>query len=336
MKKSDFYYELPKDLIAQRPLKERDKARLMVLDRFEGSMKEKVFRDIVEYLREGDCLVLNDTRVVPARLYGKRKTGGKVEIFLLDTDQVQSRALIRPSRRVKQGETIELESGHIATVLGQADTGRFVKFDIPLSEALKSGHTPLPPYISRDDLPEDREYYQTVYGHADGATASPTAGLHFTRELLEKFETRGVTIAKVTLHTSYGSFAPVKAEDIEDHEMHFEYFNIDETAADVINKSKRAGGRVFSVGTTSTRVLETAAGDRGEVNPLSGKTNLFIYPGYRFKIVTGIITNFHLPESTLLMLVCAFAGRDLVLRAYGRAINSGFRFYSYGDAMLVV
>jgi len=335
MKLNDFYYDLPKDLIAQTPLKERDMARLMVLDRASKGIREKVFKDVTEYLREGDCLVLNDTRVVPARLYGKRKTGGKVEIFLLDTDADQPRALIRPSRRVKEGETVEMESGHIATVLGQADTGRFVKFDVPLHEALKSGHVPLPPYISRDDLPEDREYYQTVYGHVEGATASPTAGLHFTQELLKELEAKGVKIVNITLHTSYGSFAPVKTEDVEDHKMHSEYFNIDETAADVINMTKRAGGRVFSVGTTSTRVLETAANDRGAAASMNGKTNLFIYPGYSFKIVDGIITNFHLPESTLLMLVCAFAGRDLVLRAYSEAINSGFRFYSYGDAMLV-
>ncbi|MCK4851614.1 MAG: tRNA preQ1(34) S-adenosylmethionine ribosyltransferase-isomerase QueA [Candidatus Omnitrophica bacterium] len=336
MKLSDFYYELPKESVAQVPLKERDAARLMVLDRASGSISERVFRDITEYMREGDCLILNNTRVVPARFYGKRRTGGNVEIFLLDTDSDPPRALIRPSKRVKDGEMIELENGLCAEVLGRADTGRFVRFDVPLREALKRGHVPLPPYISREDSPEDREYYQTVYGCVDGATAAPTAGLHFTSDLFERLRAGGVRIGYITLHTSYGSFAPIRTENIEDHRMHSESFDINGRVADLVSETKRSGGRVFAVGTTSTRVLETAAADRCEVASLRGRTDLFIYPGYDFKAVDSMITNFHLPGSTLLMLVCAFAGRDLIFKAYRKAIEAGFRFYSYGDAMLII
>jgi len=336
MKLNEFNYDLPAELIAQEPLKERDMARLMVLDRGERTIREKTFRDITEHIRQGDCLVLNDTRVIPARLYGRRRTGGRVEIFLLDSDSETPKALIRPSKRIKEGEEIELESGMRVVVLGAADVGRFVRFDAALKEVLKTGHVPLPPYISREDNPRDKADYQTVFARRDGATASPTAGLHFTHELLEELCKKKVKVAYVTLHTSYGTFAPVKEENIEEHVMHYEYFEIGEVAAGVINETKASGGRIFAVGTTSIRVLETAAVKSGEVAPLSGETNLFIYPGYKFKIIDSVITNFHLPESTLLMLVSAFAGRDFILKAYKTAIEKKFRFFSYGDAMLIL
>jgi S-adenosylmethionine:tRNA ribosyltransferase-isomerase len=336
MKLSEFYYDFPGELIAQDPLKKRDTARLMVLDRAKRTIKEKVFRDIADYMQKGDCLILNDTRVIPARLYGRRKTGGKVEIFLLDSNSQAPRALIRPSKRVKEGEEIELESGIRAVVLGPADAGRFVQFEAPLKEVLKDGHVPLPPYISREEHPEDGDDYQTVFARKDGATASPTAGLHFTQELLKELDEKGVKAAYVTLHTSYGTFAPVKEEVVEEHVMHPEYFEINEKTTGIVNETRSSGGRVFAVGTTSTRVLETAAVSQGIVTPTGGETSLFIYPGYEFKIINGIITNFHLPESTLLMLACAFAGKDFIFEAYKRAIELRFRFFSYGDAMLIL
>ena len=327
---------MPQELIAQEPLRDRDSSRLMVLNRKDGSITGKSFRDITQYLRAGDCLVLNDTRVLPVRLYGKRETGGRVEIFVLDPGSESPRALIRPSKRVKENETIVLESGIRATVKGQADMGRYVSFDAPVKRVFEKGHMPLPPYISRKDSARDREDYQTVYALKEGATASPTAGLHFTGELLEEIGKSGVSIAFVTLHTSYGTFAPVKEENIEEHKMHAEYYEIEKQAADAVNRTKRSGGRVFAVGTTSTRVLETAAKDHGGVAPARGETNLFIYPAYKFKITDSIITNFHLPESTLLMLVCAFAGKDLIFKAYQKAIDQRYRFFSYGDAMVVL
>lgn len=336
MKLTEFNYDLPKELIAQKPLKERDASRLMVLDRGKGTITEGVFRDVTEYLADGDCLVLNDTRVVPARLYGRRKTGGKVEIFLLDTGCETPRALVKPSKKIKEGEKIELESGEEVTVMGQADVGRLVRFSAPIKDILKSGHVPLPPYINREDTQDDEGRYQTVYAACDGATAAPTAGLHFTEELLNALKEKGVAITYVTLHTSYGTFAPVSEEEIEDHVMHSEFFSINEKTAEIINQTKESGGKVFAVGTTSTRVLETAGALGGKITPSSGETNLFIYPGYKFKMVDSIITNFHLPESTLLMLVSAFAGRDLVFKAYEKAIEDEFRFFSYGDAMLII
>lgn len=336
MKLKDFYYELPEKLIAQEPLTERDSARLMVLDRGSREISERVFRDVYDYINEGDCLVLNNTQVIPARLYGKRDTGGKVEIFLLDSQGEDPRALIRPSKKIKEGEKIELENGVIATVLGEADVGRFVKFDSSIEKVLEGGHVPLPPYIRREDTARDIEDYQTVYSLRAGATASPTAGLHFTRDLLDAFRRKGVIIEEVTLHTSYGTFAPVKEENIKDHKMHSEFFEMNEKTARVINKAKTSGRKVFAVGTTSTRVLETSADKDGKIRPLKGKTDLFITPGYSFKVVDGLITNFHLPESTLLMLVSALAGKDFIFEAYRKAINSKFRFFSYGDAMLII
>ena len=336
MKLSEFDYELPKKLIAQEPLKDRERARLLVLEHDTGGITEGTFSDIVDHMDYGDCLVLNNTRVIPVRLFGTRKTGGKVEIFLLDVDSDSPRALVKPSKRIQEGEEIILEGGIKVTVLGPADVGRFVKFDAPMKEVLRSGHVPLPPYISREDKPEDKEGYQTVFATEEGATASPTAGLHFTKELLNILGANGVFIVYVTLHTSYGTFAPVKAENIEEHKMHTEHYEIDELTASVINNTKKAGRKVVAVGTTSARALESAAAGKGKVAPSSGETDLFIYPGYEFKMIDGIITNFHLPKSTLLMLVSAFAGKDLVLEAYKEAIKKKFRFYSYGDAMLII
>ena len=340
MKLSEFNYDLPKELIAQKPVKTRDSARLLVIDRGKGIIEDKTFKDIIGYLQEGDCLVLNNTRVLPVRIYGRRKTGGKVELFILDTAADSEgffRTLVRPSRRIKQGEEIEIEGSTIkADVSGYADIGRFVKFSGPIEEVLKIGHVPLPPYIARDDEPEDERYYQTVYACRPGATASPTAGLHFTEGLLEEINRAGVKIAYITLHTSYGTFSPVTEENIEDHIMHAEYYEIPEEEAAKINSTINSGGRVFAVGTTSVRTVETAASGSKKVVPSSGETKLFIYPGYKFKMIDSIITNFHLPESTLLMLVSAFAGRDLVMEAYKKAVEEKYRFFSYGDAMLII
>jgi S-adenosylmethionine:tRNA ribosyltransferase-isomerase len=308
----------------------------MVVDRSAGRITERVFRDIEDYIGEGDCLVLNNTRVVPARLYGTRKTGGKVEIFILDPASEDTSALVRPAKRVREGEEVTLENGATATVGAPAEVGRHVTFSAPLDDILKEGHVPLPPYIERTDEPLDREAYQTVYAQTEGATASPTAGLHFTYELLQRLKDKGVKIAYVTLHTSYGTFAPVREENVEDHVMHSEYYKIGAEAAGSINSARSSGGRVVAVGTTSTRVLETASDGRGRVRPREGWTDLFIYPGYRFKAVDSVITNFHLPESTLLMLVCAFAGKDIIFEAYGKAVEESFRFFSYGDAMLIL
>ncbi|MDD3089347.1 MAG: tRNA preQ1(34) S-adenosylmethionine ribosyltransferase-isomerase QueA [Candidatus Omnitrophica bacterium] len=336
MELSDFQYDLPLELIAQKPLNKRDASRLMVLERGNGGVSHRVFSDITQYLREGDCLVVNDTRVIPVRLFGNRGSGGRVEIFLLDTTGSPYKALVKPSARIKEGEIVHLEGGGKATVLGRSSTGRSVVFDRPIEAVLEKGHVPLPPYINRPDSGSDRNDYQTVYAARNGATASPTAGLHFTDELLSRIRDMGVIMVSVTLHTSYGTFAPVKVNNIMDHVMHFEHYEIQEEAADTINRSRKAGGRVFAVGTTSTRVLETVAGDDGLVRASKGETNLFIYPSYKFKITNSIITNFHLPGSTLLMLVSAFAGRDFILGAYRSAVEKGYRFFSYGDAMLIL
>ncbi|HNX91576.1 MAG TPA: tRNA preQ1(34) S-adenosylmethionine ribosyltransferase-isomerase QueA [Candidatus Omnitrophota bacterium] len=332
----DFYYELPKELIAQTPFKERDMARLLVVGRDAGVMEEKIFRDIVDYFREGDCLVMNDTKVVPARLFAKRKTGGKVEVFLLDIGTEHPRALINPSGRIKSGEELTFDNGCKVRVMERANVGRFVEFDSPLERILETGHVPLPPYISRNDEPRDKEDYQTVYCAREGATASPTAGLHFTTGLLDRIKGKGVSTVFVTLHTGYGTFSPVKVDRVEDHNMHSEPFEINEDVAEKINRTKRSGGRVFAVGTTSCRVLESTALDGNTVKAQKGETKLFIYPPYRFKIVDALITNFHLPCSTLLMLVSAFAGKENIAKAYQYAVDKKFRFFSYGDAMLLI
>jgi S-adenosylmethionine:tRNA ribosyltransferase-isomerase len=338
---SDFDYYLPKELIAQYPVKEREKCRLMVLDRAKGSVQHKTFEDIVGYFKAGDCLVLNDTKVMPARIFGKRKTGGKVELFLLEacrTENPVCEALVRPSARLKDGERIALESGGDAEVLGRGEVGRFVRFERPVEEILKAGHVPLPPYIGREDEPSDRIDYQTVYADKEGATASPTAGLHFTRDLLSRIALREVRCAYVTLHTNYGTFAPVKEEEVERHKMHKEYFEMPQGTAEAVKETKERGGRVFAVGTTATRVLEHCFIRRTpySVRCTSGYTDLYIYPGYRFQVVDHLITNFHLPKSTLMLLVSAFAGREFVLEAYRKAVEEKYRFFSYGDAMLIL
>jgi len=336
LKLDKFDYKLPKSLIAQEPLKKRDSSRLMVLDRKGKTVQTKTFCDIEKYFSRGDCLVLNDTRVIPVRLLGKRKTGGKVEIFVLNPVSKELYALIRPSKRVKEGEVIELGHGIKALVLGRAPLGRFVRFNMPIEDVFKRGHVPLPPYISREDNKKDERNYQTVYARNDGATAAPTAGLHFTKELIKRLSKKGVSIVYVTLHTGYGTFSPVVEKDIENHKMHSEWYEINEEAARVINAAKTAGARVFAVGTTSVRVMESAAREKGTIAASIGMTDLYIYPGYNFKIVDAMITNFHLPKSTLLMLVSAFAGREFVFQAYQEAIKQKLRFFSYGDAMLIV
>ncbi len=332
MKLSEFDYSLPKELIAQYPLEQRDKCRLMVLDRASGEIAHKTFESIVSYFKAGDLLVLNNTKVIPARLFGKRKTGGKVELFLLEKKNPTCEALVRPAGRVKEGEKIILESGDEVEVLGRGDVGKFVKFSRPLTDILNEiGHVPLPPYIDRDDEEADKNDYQTVYCENEGATASPTAGLHFTRELLDGVQGTGCRIQYVTLHTNYGTFAPVKTEDVESYKMHREQFELSAETAEAIAETKKAGGRVFAVGTTTTRVLEYCAGKAS-----SGYTDMFIYPGYKFKVVDHLITNFHLPKSTLMLLVSAFAGKDFIFEAYRQAIEKRYRFFSYGDATLIL
>ncbi len=332
MKLSEFDYDLPKELIAKYPLKERDKCRLMVLDREKRSIEHKTFQDVTGYFNKGDILVLNDTKVIPARLFGRRKTGGKVELFLLEKREPVCEALVRPSGRLKEGEKITLECGAEAEVLGRGGVGRIIKFNRPIDEILKSGHVPLPPYIDRPDEPGDSGSYQTIYASREGATASPTAGLHFTKEILERLVAAGVRLAYVTLHTNYGTFAPVKTDDVENHRMHKEYFNIPAETIEAVRSVKGGGGKVFAVGTTSARSLEYWA-LKGEV---SGDNDLFVYPGFKFKIVDHLITNFHLPKSTLMLLVSAFAGKDHIFEAYRQAMEQRYRFFSYGDSMLIL
>ncbi len=342
MKLSEFDYELPKELIAQYPMDERDKCRMTVLDRVTKSIEHKRFEDIVSYFKAGDLLVLNNTKVIPARLFGKRKSGGKAELFLLEKKNPTCEALVRPAARIKEGERIILESGDEVEVLGRGDVGRFVKFSKALTDILNEiGHVPLPPYIDRSDEESDKQNYQTVYGKNEGATASPTAGLHFTSELLDRIRSSGANIAYVTLHTNYGTFAPIKTDDMESHKMHREQFNLPEETIRLIRETKQSGGKVFSVGTTTTRVLEHCADtilnhQAPATNHLNGYTNMFIYPGYKFKVVDHLITNFHLPKSTLMLLVSAFAGKEFIFKAYREAIERKYRFFSYGDAMLIM
>ncbi len=334
MKLSEFDYTLPRELIAQYPAKKRDECRLMVLDRKKRTIAHETFGGITKYFNEGDCLILNDTKVIPGRLFGKRKTGGRVELFLLEKKNPTCEALLRPSGRLKEGEKIMLESGDEVEVLGRGEVGRLVRFERSLEGILNDiGHTPLPPYIDRPDEESDKGDYQTVYGKREGATASPTAGLHFTGELLEQLALKGVRLAHVTLHTNYGTFAPVKADDVEKHRMHKEYFEMPRETLEAIGETKRRGGKIFAVGTTSARTLEHCAFKTADQK---GYTDLYIYPGYEFKVVDHLITNFHLPRSTLLLLVSAFAGREFILEAYREAIAKGYGFFSYGDAMLIL
>ena len=340
MKLSEFDYELPKELIAQYPVEQRDKCRLMVLDRVTKSIAHKTFEDIVSYFNKGDLLVMNNTKVISARLFGKRKSGGKVEVFLLEKKDPVCEALVKPGARIKDGEIIILESGDEVEVMGRGDAGRQVKFSRPIDDITKEiGHVPLPPYIDRDDEESDKHNYQTVYGVNDGATASPTAGLHFTRKLLDRVQGIGCRVQYVTLHTNYGTFAPIKTDDVESHKMHREYFELPERTASAVSETKNSGGKVFAVGTTTTRVLEYCASqttDSSQLKAVKGHTEMFIYPGYKFKVVDHLITNFHLPKSTLMLLVSAFAGKDFIFEAYEKAIAAKYRFFSYGDGMLIL
>ncbi len=336
----DFWYDLPQELIAQDPLEDRSASRLMVLDKVTGEATHRHFRDILEYLRPGDCLVLNNTRVIPARLYGiKPDTGAKVEVLLLKRKENDIwETLVKPGKKMRPGATVSFGDGLlVAEVLSVAEDGnRMIQFHYEgiFEEILDQlGQMPLPPYITHEL--KDKNRYQTVYAKYDGSAAAPTAGLHFTEELLDKVRAMGAEIAEVTLHVGLGTFRPVKVENVQEHHMHSEYYMISEEAAEKINRTKAAGGRIISVGTTSTRTLESAADEDGHIRPASGWTDIFIYPGYTFKVIDGLITNFHLPESTLIMLVSALAGREHVLAAYEEAVRERYRFFSFGDAMLI-
>ena len=341
MKTSDFYYDLPKELIAQDPLKDRSASRLLVLDKRTGSLKHRVFREITEYLKPGDCLVINNTRVIPARLFGEKEgTQAKIELLLLKRRENDVwETLVKPGKKAKPGTKLSFGGGLLTgEILDVVEEGnRLIQFHYEgiFEEILdKLGQMPLPPYITHQL--EDKNRYQTVYARYDGSAAAPTAGLHFTPELLEEIRAMGVDIAEVTLHVGLGTFRPVKVEDVQDHHMHSEFYQIDEEAARIINETRQKGGRVICVGTTSCRTIESAAAEDGSLKATSGWTDIFIYPGYRFKVLDGLVTNFHLPESTLLMLVSALAGREHCLRAYEEAVKERYRFFSFGDAMLIL
>ena len=339
MKRTDFYFDLPQELIAQTPLEKRDASRLLCLDKHTGGFEHRHFTDLVDLLHPGDCLVMNDSRVIPARLFGTRPTGGSVEVVLLrDLGEGEWECLTRPGRKTPPGTHIRFGNGELnAEVVRAGDDGnKILRFDyegIFLEILDKLGQMPLPPYIKAEL--KDRERYQTVYARDPGSAAAPTAGLHFTPELLSALDKKGVKQAFVTLHVGLGTFRPVKEENIEDHPMHAEYCVIPQAAADTVNAARAAGGRVIAVGTTSCRTLESFAHEDGTLSPTGGWTDIFIYPGYRFKAVDALITNFHLPESTLIMLVSALAGRENVLNAYKEAVNERYRFFSFGDAMFI-
>jgi len=341
MKTSDFAYDLPEELIAQDPLEDRASSRLMLLDKGTGERRHTDFHEIVHYLYKGDCLVINDTKVIPARLIGqKEETGGRVEVLLLKRkDNNIWETLVKPGKKAKPGAKILFGGGLLrAQVLEVVEEGnRLVQFSYEgiFEEILDQlGQMPLPPYITHEL--KDKNRYQTVYAKYEGSAAAPTAGLHFTKELLSEIEKKGVSIAHVTLHVGLGTFRPVKVEDVAKHHMHTEYYRVTEEAADLINETKKMGGRVICVGTTSCRTIESAAGEDGLVRAGEGDTDIFIYPGYRFKVLDCLITNFHLPESTLLMLVSALAGREQVMAAYQEAVEKHYRFFSFGDAMFIM
>ena len=340
MKVSDFNYDLPEELIAQIPIQKRDESRLMILDKLNKKIEHKVFKDILDYLKPGDCLVRNNTKVIPARLYGvKEDTGVNVEFLLLNRIEGDIwEVMVHPGRRLKKGAKVIFGEGILkAEILEQMDNGnRKVKFEYEgiFNEILDQiGLMPLPPYI-KEKLNE-KGRYQTVYAKHEGSAAAPTAGLHFTDELLEKIKEKGVEIANVTLHVGIGTFRPVKVENIEEHDMHSEHYYIKQEDADKINNARKNGGRIISVGTTSCRVLESVADENGFVKEVEGDTNIFIYPGYKFKCIDCLITNFHLPESTLIMLVSTLAGKDFVMAAYEEAVREEYRFFSFGDAMFI-
>ena len=340
LKKSDFYFDLPQELIAQDPLEDRSSSRLLVLDKETGEMEHRVFHDIVEYLHEGDCLVLNNTKVIPARLMGTKKdTGATIEVLLLKRRENDIwETLVKPGKKAKPGTVITFGEGLLTgTVVDILDEGnRLIQFSYEgiFEEVLdKLGEMPLPPYITHKL--QDKNRYQTVYAKYEGSAAAPTAGLHFTKELLAQVEEKGVKIAYVTLHVGLGTFRPVKEENVLEHHMHSEFYQVTPEAAKLINDTKAAGGRVICVGTTSCRTIESAADQNGVVQAGCGDTEIFIYPGYQFKVLDNLITNFHLPESTLIMLVSALAGREHVLHAYETAVEMKYRFFSFGDAMFI-
>ena len=336
----DFNYDLPEELIAQDPLEDRSSSRLMVLHKDTGSIEHKIFRDIIDYLNPGDCLVINDTKVIPARLMGiKEDTGATIEVLLLkrNADDVWE-CLVKPGKKARTGARIVFGEGLLVGEIVDVieDGNRMIKFHYEgiFEEILdKLGQMPLPPYITQKL--QDKNRYQTVYARNEGSAAAPTAGLHFTKELLEKIKEKGVNVVSITLHVGLGTFRPVKVDKIEEHHMHTETFNISKEAADTINRTRAAGGRVIAVGTTSCRTLESAAADDGTIPARSGDTDIFIYPGYKFKAIDCLITNFHLPESTLIMLVSALAGRDNIMNAYETAVKERYRFFSFGDAMFI-
>ena len=340
MKTSDFYYDLPKELIAQTPVEPRDSSRLLVLGRENGEIEHRHFYDIIDYLDEGDLIVANDSRVLPARIYGVKETGARVEFLLLK--QISGNrweTLCKPGRKAKEGAKFTFGDGLLtATVVEVKDDGnRIVDFDCDenfFSTLDKIGQMPLPPYIT-EEL-KDRERYQTVYSHELGSAAAPTAGLHFTDELMDRLRAKGVKIAYVTLHVGLGTFRPVKVDDVTKHKMHSEHYEIPKETADLIKQTKQNGKRVIAIGTTSCRTLESVAAEHGEIIPCEGFTDIFIYPGFEFKVLDGLVTNFHLPESTLIMLVSAFAGYDSIMNAYKTAVDERYRFFSFGDAMIII
>lgn len=341
MKTSDFFYELPQELIAQTPVEPRDSSRLMILNRKNGNVEHKIFHDLIDYLNPGDCLILNDTRVIPARIYGtKKETGAYVEFLLLKQSENNVwECLCKPGKRAKPGTKFTFGDGLVdCEVLDITDDGnRIIKFDCDSKEIYnildKIGKMPLPPYIT-EEL-KNGERYQTVYSKELGSAAAPTAGLHFTNEMLNKIKSKGVQIGYVTLHVGLGTFRPVKVDDVTNHKMHSEHYHISKETADLINQTKAAGKRVISVGTTSTRTLESVAVKNGCICEDEDDTSIFIYPGYKFKCIDALITNFHLPESTLIMLISAFAGYDNVMNAYNIAVREKYRFFSFGDAMFI-
>ena len=339
MKVSEFNYELPEELIAQTPIEKRDESRLMVLDRNKQTIEHKTFKDIIDYLEPGDCLVRNNTKVIPARIYGKKETGAKVEFLLLKNIEGDIwETIVRPGNKLHIGTKVIFGDGLLTAEILEIMPGgtRKVQFSYKgiFNEILdKIGLMPLPPYIHEELKDNDR--YQTVYAKYNGSAAAPTAGLHFTPELLKKIEEKGVKIANVTLHVGIGTFRPVKEENVENHEMHTEHFYIKQEDVEKINETKKQGKRVIAVGTTSCRVLETIADENGFVKETEADTSIFIYPGYQFKCLDGLITNFHLPQSTLLMLVSALAGKDYILKAYNEAVKEKYRFFSFGDAMFI-